>query len=176
MRTGLTFRAAAPEEVHQRRLRIKWDDLGCPTRPCTCDYKDELVEVRQRDIDAANGNSNAIFTAFQFRLWGRPSYYRLGAVDIPTLPLDIRSKVQAYDEGPRQLLIKWKDLGSPSTADTISFRGTIVKVQDKDIVAARGNPEAVFTATKIRPHASPSYYLLGKVELPSATSCELQVA
>src|SRR4051812_43488946 len=127
----LTFKAA-PEEVRQR-LRIKWDDLGCPTQPCTREYKGELVEVRQRDIEAANGNADAVFTASQFRLWGRPVYYRLGAVEIPTAPLDIRSKLQAYDEGPRQLLVKWKDLGSPSTADTISFRGTVVKVQQKDV-------------------------------------------
>ncbi|HEY0565020.1 MAG TPA: hypothetical protein VGC88_05520 [Terriglobales bacterium] len=170
----LTLRAAA--EVHQRRLRIKWDDIGCPTQPCTREYKGEIVEVRQCDIEAANGNPNAVFTASQFRLWGGPSYYRLGFVDIPTLPVDIRSKLQAYDEGPRQLLIRWKDLGSPSQADTICFRGTVVKVQHKDILAAKANPDAVFTATKIRPHASPPYYLLGKVELPSANLCELQVA
>jgi hypothetical protein len=39
-----------------------------------------------------------------------------------------------------------------------------------------GNPEAGFTATKIRPRGRPPYYLLRKVELPSASSFGLQVA
>ena len=69
--------------------------------------------MRARDIEAANGNFNAVFTASEFRLWGDQTYYRLGVVDIPAAPVDVRSKLQAYDGGPRRLLIKWKDLGSP---------------------------------------------------------------
>ena len=174
METRLTF-GAAPE-AHHRRLRIRWDDLGCPIEPCTREYHGELVEVRQRDIEAANANPNAVFTASRFRLWGGPSYYRLGRLEASTMPLDVRSKVQSYDEGPRRLLIKWKDLGSPSIPDNVAFRGTVVEVQAKNIEAARGNPNAVFTATKIRPHARRPYYVLGKVDLACAGSSEREVA
>ena len=173
MGAGFTFCASAAVSP---RARIRWDVLGCPTHPCTREYKGELVEVRQKDIDAANGNPNAVFTLSRFRLWGGPSYYRLGAVEVPPPTLDVQSKLRAYDEGPRQLLIKWKDLGSPSTPDRVQFRGTVVEVRERNIIAARGNPDAVFTATKICPHASRPYYVLGNVDLESCASSELEVA
>ena len=158
-----TFRAA-PGKPAEQRIAIRWDDLGCPTQPCTREYQGELVEVRERDIQAAHGNPSAIFTAYRFQLWGGPAYYRLGVTESPR-PV-ATPQAPKPDEGARQLLIKWAELGSPSTPGTFEYRGTVVDVQYKNILAARGNPEAVFTATKIRPHAGRPYYVLGKAEIP----------
>src|SRR4051812_34362441 len=102
MRTRLTSRAAPAG--HQQRLRIRWHDLDCPTQPCTREYKGELVEVRQRDIEAAGGNPNAVFLASRFRIWGGPSYYRLGLVEKATAPSGLKSRLHDYDERPGQLL------------------------------------------------------------------------
>jgi hypothetical protein len=158
-----TFRAA-PGKPAEQRIAIRWDDLGCPTQPCTREYQGELVEVRERDIQAAHGNPSAIFTAYRFQLWGGPAYYRLGVTESPRSVATPQAP-KPY-EGARQLLIKWAELGSPSTPGTFEYRGTVVDVQYKNILAARGNPEAVFTATKIRPHAGRPYYVLGKAEIP----------
>jgi hypothetical protein len=158
-----TFRAA-PGKPAEQRIAIRWDDLGCPTQPCTREYQGELVEVRERDIQAAHGNPSAIFTAYRFQLWGGPAYYRLGVTESPR-PV-ATPQAPKPDEGARQLLIKWAELGSPSTPGTFEYRGTVVDVQYKNILAARGNPEAVFTATKIRPHVGRPYYVLGKAEIP----------
>ena len=173
MGSGITFRA--PGAVPPR-VRIRWDAIGCPTQPCTREYNGELVEVRQKDIEAANGNPNAVFTLSRFRLWGGPSYYRLSAVELPAQPLDVMSKLRAYDEGPRQLLINWKELGSPSKPERVPFRGAVVEVRQRNIIAAMGNPDAVFTATKICPHASRPYYVLGNMDFESVVASQLQVA
>jgi len=51
-----------------------------------------------------------------------------------------------------------------------------VDVQDKNIVAAKSNPEAIFTATQIRPYVGRAYYVLGQVEFPEVVSPEAKVA
>jgi len=126
------------------------------------------VEVRQRDVQAANGNPNAVFTASRFRLWTGPAYYRLGEVEIPSAASNARHTSQPG--GARHMLIKWKDLGSPSISGTFAYRGSAVHVQEKNVVAAEGNPEAVFSATQIRPYVGPAYYVLGQVEFPEVVS------
>ena len=78
--------------------------------------------------------------------------------------------------GARHLLIKWEDLGSPSISGTVGYRGSVVDVQDKNIVAAKSNPEAIFTATQIRPYVGRAYYVLGQVEFPEVVSPEAKVA
>ena len=173
MRSGLNFRAAPARAVGQR-LRIRWDDLGRPTQPCTREYNGELIEVRQRDIQAADGNPNAVFTASRFRLWTGPAYYRLGEVEIPNAASSARHTSQPG--GARHLRIKWEDLGSPSISGTVGYRGSVVDVQDKNIVAAKGNPQAIFTATQIRPYVGRAYYVLGQVEFPEVVSPEAKVA
>ena len=164
MRNGLDFRAA-PRAIGQR-LRIRWHDLGCPTQPCTREYNGELVEVRQRDIEAADDNPNAVFAASRFQVWTGPAFYWLGEVEIPNAVSNKRHTSRPA-VAPR-LLIKWEDLGSPSISGTFDYRGTVVDVQDRNIVAAEGNPEAVFTATQIRPYVGRAYYVLGQVQFPEA--------
>src|SRR5215213_10406507 len=66
------------------RLKIRWADLGQPTEPCIRDYNGDIVEVRQRDIDAVVGNPDAVFAVSLFRLWTGPTYYRLGDVNFPS--------------------------------------------------------------------------------------------
>jgi hypothetical protein len=161
MRGGIGLRPASVERAKQR-LRIRWGDLGCPTKPCVQEYQGELIEVRQREIDAAKANPDAVFTATRFQTWTGPAYYRLGFLHLPKESSCKPSNVQPA-EGERHLLIKWGDLGSPSKPGTYSCRGMIVDVQQRTIDAAGGNPDACFSATQIRPHSGRPYYVLGKV-------------
>ena len=154
-----------PVQVHasEQRLRIRWDDLGRPTEPCTREYNGELVSVREQDIVAAQGNPDAVFTATRFRPWTGREYYRLGSVQtVEKAPVPPKVE-EARNEEPRHLLIKWSDLGCPSKPGTFGYRGLIVDVQEKNIAAAAGSADAVFKATHIRPHTGRSYYILGKV-------------
>jgi hypothetical protein len=155
-----------PVQVHatEQRLRIRWDDLGRPTEPCTREYNGELIDVRQRDIAAAQGNPNAVFIATRFRPWTGREYYRLGSVQIAEKAPAPPKVEDSPNAEPRHLLIKWSDLGCPSKPGTFGYRGLIVDVQEKNIVAAGGDSDAVFKATHIRPHTGRSYYILGKVQ------------
>jgi hypothetical protein len=168
MRSNFAFREPPMLDLEQRP-RIRWDDLGQPIEPCFREYQGELIEVRQRDIEAAQGNPNAVFTALRFRPWTGPAYYRLGFLQIRDEP---RSAVALTppNANPRRLLIKWSDLGVPSRPGKFRHQGLIVDVQEKNIEAASGNPEAVFAATQIRPHIGPPYYVLGRVEIPKPGS------
>ena len=157
----------------ERRLRIRWDELGQPTQPCIREYNGDLVDVRQRDIDLARGHPDAVFTASRFRLWTGPAYYRLGTVQLPSPTSDACS--QRYD-GARHVLIRWSDLGSPIEPGRFAYRGSVVDVQEKDIAAARSNSAAVFKATQLRPHIGGPYYVLGKVDFPEDGAREEKVA
>jgi hypothetical protein len=65
-------------------------------------------------------------------------------------------------------------LGMPSEPGRVIYRGTSVDVKQKDIIAARGNPAAVFTATQLRPHTGSPYYVLGKVEFATVPHDQLK--
>ena len=161
MRTSLAFREVPVE----RRRRIRWDELGRPIEPCFREYQGELIEVRQKDIEAAQDNPNAVFSAQRFRPWTGPEYYRLGCLQIVNgLPEPAVTPADA-NANPRRLRIKWSDLGVLSKPGTVEHRGLIIYVQAKDIEAAGGNPEALFTATQIRPHTGHPYYVLGRLEI-----------
>jgi len=147
----------------ERHWKIRWDELGQPTQPCVREYNGDLIDVRQRDIDLARGNPDAVFAVSRFRLWTGPEYYRLGKVQLPSPVSEARS--QSYD-GARHVLIRWSDLGSPRKPGRFAYRGSIVDVQEKDIAAARDNSAAVFMATRLRPYIGSSYYVLGKVDFP----------
>jgi hypothetical protein len=161
MRTSLAFR----ELPVQERRRIRWGELGRPKEPCFREYQGELIEVRQKDIEAAQDNPNAVFNALRFRSWTGPEYYRLGCLQSENeLPEAAVTPADAKGN-PRRLLIKWSDLGVPSKPGTVEHRGLIIYVQAKSIEAAGGNPEALFTATQIRPHTGHHYYVLGRLKI-----------
>jgi hypothetical protein len=62
----------------ESHLKIRWGDLGPPGSPGMMDYYGQFVEVRQKDIDAAKGDPNAVFTAAHFQpLSGTGDYYVL---------------------------------------------------------------------------------------------------
>jgi hypothetical protein len=167
MHEGMGVRAASADRLKQR-LRIRWGDLGCPTEPCILEYQGELIEIRQSEIDAAKANPDVVFTASRFQTWTGPSYYRLGILYVPQ-PTSAKPRKQAALDKAR-VLIRWGDLGSPTEPGTFNYRGMIVAVQHKDIAAARSNPDAIFSASQIRPHSGRSYYVLGKVELAAVST------
>jgi len=163
MSQGTGLRPASIDRSKQR-LRIRWGDLGCPTEPCVLEYQGDLIEVRQREIDAAKANPDVVFTAARFQTWTGPSYFRLGILHVPQ-SASTTPRIQAAKDQAR-LSIRWGDLGTPTSPSTINYQGMIVAVQHKDIEAACGNPDARFSALQIRPHSGRPYYVLGKVELP----------
>jgi hypothetical protein len=168
MHRGINFQAM-PVDRNEQLTTARWDDLGQPTSPCTCEYRGELVQVRQKDIEAAQGNPNAMFALRRFRPWTGPEYYLLGSLQgLGQVRAATVCTAKDSNGDPRRLLIKWGDLGSPSNPGTFGYRGLIIDVKEKNIEAAETNPEAIFTATQIRPpHGGRSYYVLGKVELPT---------
>ena len=126
--------------------------------------------MRQRDIEAANADPNAVFIASRFRLWGSPSYYRLGMMQKATERSDLDFKRETY-ERPDKLLIKWH-FGPPAKPNTVALRGNVVDVNFSNLQAGLGNRIAVFTATSPRPHATRPYYVSGKYDLGPAASSE----
>src|SRR5215217_4488833 len=146
MSQGMGLRPASIDRSKQR-LRVRWGDLGCPTEPYVLEYQGGLIEVRQREIDAAKANPDVVFTAARFRTWSGPSYLSLGILHLPQ-PASTKPRIQAAKHQAR-LLIRWGDLGSPTSPSNINHRGMIVAVQqNNDIEAASGNPDARFLASQ----------------------------
>ena len=161
--TSRSIFATASKHLAEPRLRIEWAQLGQPAEPCIREFNGDLFEVRQRDIELARGNPAAVFIASRLRLWTGPSYYRLSEVEFPTGASEPRTESQLAS---RHVQIRWSQLGTPTKAGRVTYRGAVVDVKPKDIAAAGGNPEAMFTATQIRPHSGQPYYVLGRVEFP----------
>ena len=65
------------------QIRIRWGDSGSPTGPCIIDYNGYRIVVRHQQIEEAQGNPAAIFTATRFEPQNGPPRYMLGAVEIP---------------------------------------------------------------------------------------------
>ena len=172
MNTGLTLRAT-PAPGAEKRLKIRWGELGQPTEPCFREYNGDLVEVRQRDIDVAAANPDAVFTASRVRLWTGPAYYRLGEVSLSSATNEARPKDR---DGSRRVLIRWSHLGSPAKPGRYGFEEAVVDVRAKDIAAANNDPNTVFTATQIRPHVGRPYYVLGMVKIPENSARHAKVA
>ena len=172
MNTGLTLRAA-PARAAEQRVKIRWGELGQPTEPCIREHKGDLVEVRQRDIDVAAANPDAVFTASRVRLWTGPAYYRLGEVSLSSATNEACPKDR---DGARRVLIRWSHLGLPLKPGRYGFGEAVVDVRAKDIVAANNDPNTVFTATQIRPHVGQPYYILGKVKISDNSARHVKVA
>jgi len=64
-----------------RHLKVRWGDLGSPTAPCVVDYWGNLIDVKQTNIDAAEGNPDAIFTATEYWPVSGRTRFLLGAVE-----------------------------------------------------------------------------------------------
>jgi hypothetical protein len=63
------------------QIKIRWGDLGPTTRPCEMDYYGKRVIVTARNIEAAKGNPDAVFTAVRSLVL--PEQYFLGSVEVP---------------------------------------------------------------------------------------------
>ena len=109
------------------------------------------------------GNPDVVFSATRAQTWTGPAYYRLGFLHPPKESASRPNAMQAPDRELR-LVIRWGDLGSPTKPGTFNCRGRIVDVQQRNIEAARGNPDARFSAMRIRPHTGREYYILGKID------------
>jgi len=69
------------------QFKIRWSDLGLPTRPCEMDYIGNWVIVTETDIERAKGNPDAVFTAMLSRvLSGGVTRYILGPVEVKPPP------------------------------------------------------------------------------------------
>jgi hypothetical protein len=63
-------------------IKIRWADLGPPTRPCELDYCGRRVIVTARDIEVAGGDPDAVFTATRSPVLAEERY-TLGSVVFP---------------------------------------------------------------------------------------------
>ena len=69
------------------QFKIRWSDLGLPTKPCEMDYIGNWVIVTETDIERAKGNPDAVFTALLSRvLSGGVRRYILGPVEVKPPP------------------------------------------------------------------------------------------
>jgi hypothetical protein len=64
-----------------KRFKIRWNDLGCPTEPGNYEYQGNLVKVTRGNIEAAGGNPDAICTLICFTPISGPSSWVLGSID-----------------------------------------------------------------------------------------------
>ena len=64
-------------------MRIRWSDLGSPTEPGHYFYGEHTVRVRRGDIELANGNPNAVFTAIREIYHANEEPYKLTRIEFP---------------------------------------------------------------------------------------------
>ena len=50
-----------PMVSRETSQRITWEELGCPTEPCTRLVRGMHIQVRARDIKASQGRPDAVF-------------------------------------------------------------------------------------------------------------------
>ena len=62
------------------QFKIRWGDLGPPAWPCEMDYFGKRIIVTARDIEAAKGNPDTVFTARRALIL--PERYFLGSVEV----------------------------------------------------------------------------------------------
>jgi hypothetical protein len=65
------------------KIKVRWGDLGSPTQPGTYRFGVGLVRVTIGDIEVANGNPDAIFTAIHPDFYSDDTPYLLTHVEYP---------------------------------------------------------------------------------------------
>jgi hypothetical protein len=65
------------------RIRVRWSDLGSPTKAGTYRYGVDFIDVTLGDIERANGNPDAVFTAIHPDFYSRETPFLLTYVEFP---------------------------------------------------------------------------------------------
>jgi hypothetical protein len=67
----------------ERRYRVTWADLGCPTEPGRCEWQGKPVQVKAVNIAAADGNPDAICIVICSTPVNGPETCAVGSVELP---------------------------------------------------------------------------------------------
>jgi hypothetical protein len=65
------------------RTRVRWSDLGSPTEAGTYRYGVHLFDVMLGDIERANGNPDAVFTAIHPDFYSSDAPFLLTYIEFP---------------------------------------------------------------------------------------------
>jgi hypothetical protein len=57
--------------------------------------------------------------------------------------------------------ITWAELGSPAEPSSVTAQGMTLKVEDRHIQAANGEPYATFNVLEFQPKSGSAQYVLG---------------
>jgi hypothetical protein len=66
-----------------KQIKMRWDELGPPTRPGNYRHGLYTVRVTHGDIDLANGNPDAVFTAIHPEFFSAETPYIITHVEFP---------------------------------------------------------------------------------------------
>ena len=74
------------------QIKIRWGDLGSPTRPGDYRFGPHMVRVTLGDIEFANGNSDTIFTAIHPEFFPEEMPYLITGGEFPGQVIGSRMK------------------------------------------------------------------------------------
>ena len=66
-----------------KEIKVRWADLGSPVEPGTYRCGEHMVEVTAGDIQVANDNPDAVFTAIHPDFSSDQAPYLLTGVELP---------------------------------------------------------------------------------------------